>query len=55
MACPSGIAQLSQNMRNITPDQAIQMLKEEIRHDDGAEENEQERDYDGQSQHDFFY
>ena len=57
MACPSvysGIAQLWQNMKDITPDQVIQMLKKEIRRHDRAEENEQERDYGDQPRHGLF-
>ena len=46
----SGIAQFWQSTKDTTPDQAIQILKEEIQRHDGADKNEQERDYDDQSQ-----
>jgi len=46
----AGIAQLWQNMKDIAPDQAIQVLKE-IRRYEGAEENEEERDYGVQPRH----
>jgi len=45
MACPSeysGIAQLWQNMKDITPDQAVQMLKEEVYRQKGADDHNDE-------------